>query len=338
MSVIAILVADGVPSQELTIPPAVFTTAARAYRQVVYEIRIASATGSRTVTTGEPPLDFAVPWGIEALDGAGTVLVTGHGAHRDPPSPEVAEALRASAARGCRMAAIGTGVFTLAATGLLDGRRALTSWPHQKDFVRLFPRVRVESTGDPTVVDGPFHTSAGVLGGLDLSVDLVERDHGWRVAAGTARQIMLPLYDKVVADREELEREIGDRTSIEATTRWLEENVHRPLTLADMADHAKVSVSSLNRRFRQRTGLSPLQYLLRARLHEAQLLLENTELPIERIAARTGFGSPANLRHHFQRRTGTSPRAYRAAHRRLTRVSALREETRDENGETRDES
>ncbi|MER6912545.1 helix-turn-helix domain-containing protein [Streptomyces sp. NPDC000594] len=323
MSVITVLVADGVPGHQLTVPSMVFAAATHAFPRVRYEVRVAAP--GRAVTTGEPPLSLVTPWGPEALDGADTVLVTGYTAYREPLPPGTARALRACADRGCRMAAIGTGVFALAAAGLLDGRRALTSWPHQREFARRFPRVRARSTGEPTVADGPFHTSAGVFGGLDLCVDLVERDHGTRVAAATARRILLPLHDKVVADREELDREAGDRLSVEETVRWLEAHFHRPLTLADIAGHARISVSGLNRRFRARTGLSPLQYLLEIRLHEAQLLLENTDVPVERIALRTGFGSPANLRHHFQRRTGTAPRTYRTAHRALT-VSLTRDE------------
>ncbi|MER7044482.1 GlxA family transcriptional regulator [Streptomyces jumonjinensis] len=322
MAVITVLVADGVPGHQLTIPGMVFTTAADIVGRTAYEVRIASVTG--TVTTGEPALALTTPWGLRALDDADTVLVTGHDGFRAAPPPGVADALRGCAARGCRMAAIGTGAFTLAAAGLLDGRRALTSWPHTEELTRLHPGVLAASLGDPSVVDGPFHTAAGVMGGLDLCVDLVERDHGWRIAAEVARRIMLPLHDGVVADREEQEREIADRTSIEPTLRWLEARLHQPLTLAELAAHARISVSSLNRRFRAQTGLSPLQYLLRARLGEAQLLLENTDVPIEQIAARTGFGSPANLRHHFQRRTGTAPRAYRAACRALTARIAVR--------------
>ncbi|MFE3068165.1 GlxA family transcriptional regulator [Streptomyces sp. NPDC059247] len=277
--------------------------------RVPYEVRICSSTGS--VTTGEPPLGLTTPWGLQALDDADTVLVTGHEAFREPPPPEVADALRACVERGCRTAAIGTGTFTLAATGILDGRWATTAWPNLPELARLHPQVEVVPVGTPSVEDGPFLTAAGLFGGLDLCVDLVERDHGVQTAATTVRQLMTPLHDSAVTDREELEREITDRTDIGPTRAWAEANLHRPLTLSDMAAHARVSVSSLTRRFRAQTGLPPLQFLLRARLHKAQLLLENTHTPIDRIAVQSGFGSPANLRHHFHRLTGMTPSAYR---------------------------
>ncbi|MFE2042475.1 GlxA family transcriptional regulator [Streptomyces sp. NPDC059477] len=303
----------------------VFTTAAREFRTVDYDVRVCAATG--TVATGEPVLRFAVPWGLETLDGLGdgdTVLVTGHRAHREPPAPAVADALRSCAARGCRMTAIGTGAFTLAALGLLDGRRATTSWPQLGEFAARFPQVETVPSGEPSVADGPFLTAAGVFGGIDLAVDLLERDHGVRVAAEVARRILLPFHEQIAADHEEAEREVADRTDIGPTLRWLETNLERPLTLDEIAAHAGISVSSLNRRFRAQTGQPPLQYLLGVRLQQAQSLLESGETPIEQIAARTGFGSPANLRHHFQRRTGTSPRAYRTAHRALTGLAARR--------------
>ncbi|MFF0450205.1 GlxA family transcriptional regulator [Streptomyces sp. NPDC004609] len=320
MPVITVLVADGVPAHQLTLPGLVFASAGDAAGTADYEVRICSATGS--VTTGGPALGLVTPWGLEALEDSDTVLVTGHSAFREPPAPEIADALRRSAARGCRMAAIGTGVFTLAATGLLDGRRATTSWLQLGELAERYPRVRVVPAGTPTVEDGPFHTAAGVFGGLDLCVELVERDHGAATAAQTARRIIMPLYDTVAADRREVERELAEKTDITPTLRWLEANAHRPLTLADLAAHARLSVSSLGRRFRAQTGLPPLQYLLRIRLHEAQQLLEYSDLPVEQIAVQAGFGTPANLRHHFHNLTGSSPRAYRAAFRSMTAILA----------------
>ncbi|MFE0420877.1 GlxA family transcriptional regulator [Streptomyces sp. NPDC058953] len=331
MAVIAFLFADGVPGHHLGVAPMVFTTAGRTVRTAAYEVRIASADGS--VTTGDPALALSTPWRLDALDGLGpadTVFLAGHDGYREPPPSAAAEALRGCTERGCRMAAIGTGTFTLAALGLLDGRRATTSWPHTRELIRRHPRVTVVASGDPATVDGPFHTAAGIFGGVDLAVDLVERDHGERVAAAVARRIVMPLYDqttdetadRTTADAADPDREHAAATTLAPTLEWLTGRLHHPLTLADIAAHARVSPSTLNRRFRAQTGLSPLQYLLRARLHEARLLLESTATPIESIAHRTGFGSGANLRHHFLRLTGTGPRAYRAASRVLTATLA----------------
>ncbi|MGX2996104.1 GlxA family transcriptional regulator [Streptomyces sp. JNUCC 64] len=323
MTVITVLLADGVPGHQLGVPGAVFGAANRADLAARYEVRACSATG--TVTTADPPLTVATPWGPDALADASTVLVTSPGDHLAPPPPGVTAALRAAADRGARMAAIGTGTFVLAAAGLLDGRRATTSWPHLGELADRHPGITVEPVGDPTVADPPFHTAPGVFGGLDLCVELVALDHGVRTAAQTMRRLVLPVREQLVADEEERERELARHTDLALTLRWLADRLDRPLTLADLAAHARISVSTLTRRFRAQTGLPPLRYLLRARLHEAQSLLENTDLPVERVAARTGFGSPANLRHHFHRLTGVSPRAYRAAFRTMTATVAARE-------------
>ncbi|MGW1143705.1 GlxA family transcriptional regulator [Streptomyces sp. NPDC002454] len=315
MHVVTVLLADGVPGHQLGVPGAVFGAATRARGRARYEVRACSATG--TVTTADPTLTLTTPWGPSALaDGADTVLVTSPGDHLAPPPPRVTDALRAAAARGCRMTAVGTGTFTLAAAGLLDGRRATTSWPHLDELARRHPRTTVVPVGDPTVADPPFHTAPGLFGGIDLCVELVTADHGVRIAAQAMRQLVLPVHEQVIADETERERDLTRHSDLTPTLRWLEANLHRPLSLADLAAHAKISVSTLTRRCRAQTGLPPLRYLLRARLHRAQLLLENTNTPVEQIAARTGFGSPANLRHHFHRLTGTGPRAYRAAFRR----------------------
>ncbi|WP_217146970.1 helix-turn-helix domain-containing protein, partial [Streptomyces sp. AC627_RSS907] len=109
---------------------------------------------------------------------------------------------------------------------------------------------------------------------------------------------------------------------VEAVARWMAARLDRPLTLAEIADHAGMSVRSLNRRFRADTGLSPLQCLLRARVRRAQWLLERTDLPVGQIATQTGLGTPANLRHHFQRHNGTTPGTYRAAYRSLAGMFA----------------
>ncbi|WP_406279033.1 GlxA family transcriptional regulator [Embleya sp. NBC_00896] len=312
MSVIAVLALDGVPGHQLTTPGLVFGTACRDHHDVRYEIRLCAAPGLRA--TGAPaPLRVGTPLGLEGLADADIVLVLGHRGYRDEPPAGVLAALRAAADRGSRIAAVGTGTFTLAATGLLDGRRATTGRRHAEELARLHPRIDVEPLGT-AVEDGPFLTAAGVFGGMDVCLHILGRDHGRRVADETGRELVTPLHLYADDVRETIDREITESVGLEPTLRWIETRLHLPLTLSDIANHAQTSISSLTRRFRAHTGLSPLQYLLRARLQEAQRLLKETDIPIERVAARTGFTSPAALRLHFRTLTGTSPRAYRRAH------------------------
>ncbi len=178
----------------------------------------------------------------------------------------------------------------------------------------------VVDPGGGLVADGPFLTGAGIHGGLDLVLALIERDHGPRVVAATIRHLLRPLFAEASSAHEEIDRGIAETAGLEPTVRWLEANPHRPLTLADIAAQARLNVRSLNRRFRDHTGHSPLQYLLHVRLDWARQLLEETDEPVERIAERAGFSSPESLRLHFRRATGAVPRAYRMAHRKARRT------------------
>ncbi|MEU5847706.1 GlxA family transcriptional regulator [Saccharopolyspora shandongensis] len=306
---------------------------------MAYDVRVCAAPGFMG-TGGPGAFRVETPWGLEGLDGAGTVLLPGHEEFRDPPSSDLVDALRAAVARGARVGAVGTGTFTLASAGLLDGRRAATSRRHAQELARLHPGIAVDPEGE-VVADGPFHSAAGVLGGVDLCLHLITLDHGVRVAIETERQLFLRLHDQ--AGDPEHEPGIGAAhnavtppgSSLAPVTRWMEVYLHEALTLADLAAQAGLGVRSLTRRFRAETGLTPLQYLLRARMQRAQRLLERTDDPVERIALLTGLGTPANLRHHFQRLTGTSPSTYRAAFRAL--VSDVTRPEREGAGGTEEE-
>ncbi|MFH8796971.1 GlxA family transcriptional regulator [Streptomyces sp. NPDC017941] len=315
MPVIAVLALDGAPGHHLTTPGLVFGTACREYpEEVSYEVRLCAAPGFRATGGPGPALAVRPPHGIEGTADADVVLVPGHAGHRaGQPPGDVLAALRAAASRGARVAAVGTGTFTLAATGLLDGRRATTGWRHVEELAALHPRIDVDP-GGTVVEDGPFCTAAGVFGGMDVCLRLLARDHGRRVAGRTSRELITPLHTDADSVQEAIDREVAESTGLDPTLRWIDTHLHLPLTLPEIAAHARTSTSGVTRRFRAHTGLSPLQYVLRARLHEAMRLLRETDTPVEAVAHATGFASPAALRHHFRARTGTTPRAYRSAH------------------------
>lgn len=314
MSVIAVLALDGAPGQHLTTPGLVFGTACREHPGLSYEVRLCAAPGFRAAGGPGPALPVRPPHGLEGLADADVVLVPGHTGHRAGRPPEgVVAALRAAAGRGGRLAAVGTGTFTLAATGLLDGRRATTGWRHVEELATRYPRIDVDPAGT-AVEDGPFCTAAGVFGGLDVCLRLLARDHGRHVAGQTSRELITPLHGDADSVQEAIDREVAESAGLDPTLRWIGAHLHLPLTLPEIAAHAGTSVSSVTRRFRAHTGLSPLQYVLRARLHEAMRLLRETDTPVEGVAAATGFTSPAALRHHFRALTGTTPRDYRRAH------------------------
>jgi transcriptional regulator GlxA family with amidase domain len=216
------------------------------------------------------------------------------------------------------VASICVGAFTLAAAGLLDGLRATTHWAAAAQLSRMYPSVEVDA--DVLFVDnGTVLTSAGAAAGMDMCLHMIRRDHGSAVAADVARLAVMPLErDGGQAQFIVHEPPAPDGSSLEPLLRWIDEHLHRELSVEEIAKHGAMSVRSLNRRFREQTGTTPLQWLHRSRLRRAQYLLETTGHPVERIAFQVGFGSPATFRAWFKRVVGTSPQAYRRAFRGVT--------------------
>ncbi|MEU1197272.1 helix-turn-helix domain-containing protein [Streptomyces sp. NPDC005813] len=312
MHTVAVLALDQVIPFDLSAPIDVFGWARLPDGREAYRVRVCAVEAGREVGAG--PFTLRAPYGLRALAEADTIILPGVADPTAPLPPGVAEALRAAAANGTRIASVCVGAFVLAATGLLDGLRATTHWIAAPDLAALHPAVTV----DPNVLyvdNGQFLTSAGAAAALDMCLHMIRKDHGSAVAAHAARMCVMPL-----------EREGGQAqfivhtqppvptgTTLEPLLDWLEENAARDLTLEDIAAHAGMSTRTLNRRFREQTGTTPLQWLHRARVRRAQYLLETTTYPVERIAAQAGFGSPTAFRERFKRVAGTSPHAYRRA-------------------------
>ncbi len=260
--------------------------------------------------------------GLEALAGAETIVVPGYAAVFDAPPAAVSEGLALAAQRGARVISVCTGAFALAHAGLLDGRRAATHWGWAEALATRFPAVEV----DPAALyvdEGAVMTSAGVSAGIDLSLHVIRKDFGAAVGARVARRMVAPPHrEGGQAQFIELPLAEGDG-SLEQTRRWAAERLGEPLDVAAMARHAAVSPRTFARRFREETGTTPLQWLLSRRVIEARRLLEETDLPVEEIAWRAGFGTAASLRDHFRRATETTPMAYRRSFRPLVSSPAL---------------
>jgi transcriptional regulator GlxA family with amidase domain len=275
-----------------------------------YELTLCAAQPGPIQTTSGFPLVAA--HGLDALGDADTVLVPGFDPRGEwPPAREVLDALRAVHARGARLASICTGAFALAAAGLLDGRRATTHWRYAAQLAELCPQARI----DPDVLyvdDGDLLTSAGVAAGIDLCLHLIRRDHGVEAANKAARQTVVAPH-RGGGQAQFIERAVapGDDGSLEATRAYALERLDEPLTVAQLARHACTSERTFNRRFRAETGTTPLKWLHAQRVDHARRLLEASELPVETVAQRCGFGSAAILRQHFRRVTATTPTAYR---------------------------
>ncbi|GAB3198320.1 helix-turn-helix domain-containing protein [Geodermatophilus arenarius] len=313
---VIVVAVDRVVGFELGLPYRLLGLAEDAHGRPLYRVRVATLDG-RPVRTADgfsvlPDHDGSV------LAEADTVVVPGimggpavvEGRIPD----ELRDALRGAAARA-RMVSICTGSSVLAAAGLLDGRPAATHWRDVEQFRRNFPAVRL----DPDVLfvdDGDVLTSAGVAAGIDLLLHLVRRDHGSEVANRVARRnVVAPWREGGQSQFVERPLPEAGEAGTAPTRAWALEHLGEPLTLADLAAHARMSVRTFTRRFRDETGVSPQRWLAGQRIALARRLLESTDAPVDRVAADAGFGTPASLRAHLRAAIGVSPGAYRRTYR-----------------------
>ncbi|CAM5540210.1 GlxA family transcriptional regulator [Streptomyces griseomycini] len=280
----------------------------------VYDFAVVSADGPAVRTnTG---FSLQVEHGLERLETADLIAVPAGASYvsREFP-PELLDALRRGVARGARVLSVCSGVFVLAAAGLLDGRRAAVHWKHAEDLSRRHPHLTVEP--DVLYVDeDPVITSAGTAAGIDACLHLVRKEQGPEVANKIARRMVVPPHrDGGQAQYIErpLPRSGGDTVS--GVLVWMEQHLDEEVTVEQLAARAHMSPRTFARRFRQETGTTPYRWILRQRVLLAQRLLEATDETVDAIAGRTGFGDAAALRHHFVRTVGTTPQAYRRAFR-----------------------
>ncbi|MER8034234.1 GlxA family transcriptional regulator [Streptomyces hydrogenans] len=302
---VVVLALDGVYPFELGIPSRVFGAL-----QDRYEVLTCSVDGGPVETNA----DFAVTvgHGPEVLATADTVLLPPFDLSRlsrELP-PGVGEAL-ARVRPGTRIVSICTGAFVLAAAGLLDGRPATTHWAVAEIFRSWYPAVAL----DPDVLfvdDGTVLTSAGAASGVDVCLHLVRRDHGAAVANHVARVCVVPPW-RDGGQAQYIEHPVppaaGSGTS--ATRQWALENLHEPLTLTELAGHARMSLRTFARRFGEEVGMSPGRWLIQQRVTRAQHLLETTDLAVDDIAGQVGFATGTSLREHLHAAIGVSPMAYR---------------------------
>jgi transcriptional regulator GlxA family with amidase domain len=303
---------DGLVAFDLTAATQVFLAASDANGRPLYDVSTCSVGAAGvTTTTG---FGLSPEQDLDALARADTIVVPGYFALLDPPPGAAIEALRRGAERGARVLSVCTGAFALAFAGLLDGRRATTHWAHAGEFAERFPLVEVDAAA-LYVDEGSVMTSAGLSAGIDLSLHVVRKDFGATAGERVARR-MVAAPHRDGGQAQFIERPVPEQTgSLEATRRWAAERLAEPLDVAAMASHAGVSPRTFARRFREETATTPLRWLLAQRVLEARRLLEASDLPIDDVAWRAGFGTAASLREHFRRATATTPTAYRRAFR-----------------------
>lgn len=273
----------------------------------------------KVVSVDPPPLHMlggltlAAETDLAQVSAAGTVVLAGWKGPNVAVPEALTQALVTAHGRGARVLTICSGVFPLAASGLLDGQAATTHWRYTHTLAERYPAIDVRP--DVLFVDnGSLLTSAGSAAGIDLGLHLIRRDHGAAVANAVARRLVVaPARDGGQAQF--IPEPAPERTAtdpLDAATDWARANLANQLRVEDLAAQATMSPRTFARRFRDRMGTTPHRWLTRQRVLLAQRLLEQTEEPIEAIAAAAGFGSAASLRDHFRREVKTTPTAYRS--------------------------
>jgi transcriptional regulator GlxA family with amidase domain len=239
------------------------------------------------------------------------LVVIPAGGIRDRYPAELLDVVRQAHRRGATILSICTGAFLLAATGLLDGKSAVTHWKYADDLARRFPRTRVSM--DVLYIDeGSIITGAGTAAGIDAILHLVRRELGSAVASRIARRMVVP-PQRDGGQRQYVETPLPptDCDRMQPVLAHIADNLDAQHTVPDLARLAMMSERTFARRFVAETGTTPHRWIVQQRVLRARELLEQTDLPVEAVASHSGFGSAALLRTHFQSVVGTSPQRYR---------------------------
>ncbi|HWR84592.1 MAG TPA: helix-turn-helix domain-containing protein [Rhodoglobus sp.] len=255
--------------------------------------------------------DMMIPNGLELAADADLVAVPAHGLQR--VDERYLEVIRAAVDRGAWVLSVCSGAFVLGQAGVLDGRRATTHWMHADTLARRYPRTVV----DPDVLfveDGNVVTSAGTAAGIDAALHIVRKEHGAAATNVIARRMVVP-PQRDGGQSQYIGNPVVERRtdSFAEVTEWMLDNLDEDLTIEQLARRALMSPRTFARRFRADMGTTPAAWLNRQRLMRAQQLLEESDLGLETIAQRCGFGSAAVMRHHFVKVLQVSPQAYRRA-------------------------
>ncbi|GAD87428.1 helix-turn-helix domain-containing protein [Nocardia asteroides NBRC 15531] len=311
MRSVAVVAFDDISPFHLSVPTLVFGRSGTGVPgDSPYEVRVcAEEPGTLSTAAG---FDITVHHGLDAIAGADLVVFPGWLRGREL-SPQLCDAVRTAHGSGARLVGLCLGAWAIAATGLADGRELTTHWAAAEAMALAYPKVRVRA--DTLWTDlGDVITSAGVAAALDCCLHIVRGDLGARAATDLARALVTAPH-RNGSQAQFIPVAVPDDDTddpIERAMVWARTHLDTGIGLDGWSREALMSRRTFTRRFRERTGTSPQQWLLQQRTDHARLLLESTDETVDRIARDTGFGSAVSLRHHFHRMLGTSPAAHRA--------------------------
>jgi AraC family transcriptional regulator, transcriptional activator FtrA len=306
---VVVVAYDRVALFELAIAVEVFGLPRPELKMPWYDFEVCSIDPGPLRSTGA--IQVRARRGLAAIAKADTIIVPGWRDPAETPPRRLLEALRRAHRRGARVVSICSGVFVLAAAGLLDGKRATTHWRYTETLRARHPTIRVE----PDVLyveEGRVFTSAGSAAGLDLCLHLVRLDHGAEIANQVARRLVIPPH-RDGGQAQFITRPVPARAGhgLARATDWALAHLQDPLGVVDLAKAAALSPRTFARRFQAELGSTPHRWLIHQRVFAAQRQLENSRLSIEEVANAVGFGTAQTLRLHFRRVLRTSPKAYR---------------------------
>jgi transcriptional regulator GlxA family with amidase domain len=322
---VAVLVLERLAVFEFGVVCEVFGTDREADGVPKFDFRVCGVHAGRPLQTSVGA-QLIPEHGLDALAHADLVAVpaaqAADGLHSYPP--EALLALRSAARAGATILTICTGAFIGGAAGLLDGRRCTTHWAHAEELARMYPTARVDRNV-LFVDDGNLITSAGTAAGIDACLHLVRRELGSRVTNIIARRMVVP-PQREGGQRQFIDQPVPTRCSAGFAPQldWILANLDKPHSVPTMARRANMSGRTFARKFVDETGTTPMQWVTDQRVLFARRLLEETDLDVDRIAERSGFGTATLLRHHFRRLVGITPSEYR---RRFTCADAAPEES-----------
>jgi AraC family transcriptional activator FtrA len=272
-----------------------------------YRFAVCSAEGKTVRAAGG--ITVSAKHSLKILDRADTIVIPGWRDADEAPPPALLRRLQAAHERGARICSICSGVFVLAAAGVLAGKSATTHWRYVERLQQRFPDIQVEPNA--LYVDaGQVLTSAGSAAGLDMLIHLVRRDYGPKVANMVAQRLVIPPHRD--GDQAQfVPRPVADEAGrLARLLDWIRANLRAEHSIATLSRRASMSPRTLLRRFKEATGQAPNEWLVRERVAVAREMLESGRVSVEQVSERAGFGSQESFRRHFRLLVGVAPAAY----------------------------
>ncbi len=276
-----------------------------------YQITVAGLTGK--TFRSEFGLSLGAQCPLSAVRDVDTVIVPGGSGLREPKANARLSAwIRKNASGIRRIASVCTGIYGLAASGLLNGRTVCTHWRYCADVAAKFPKLKVDANA-LFVRDGKFWTSAGVTAGIDLALALIEEDYGPEMALSVAREMVV--FVKRLGGQEQysepLQFQVESRSRFADLLPWILGHLNRDLSVEALAERMYLCPRQFTRRFKQEMKSTPASFVRRVRLDEARKRLALTGSTVEGVARSVGFRDGDNFRRAFERSFGIAPSVYR---------------------------